>query len=80
MQARFRGIAAIASFSVVASMSAVAHHSSAGYVSSGSYSTLCGSGRFTGRQTWWSCEYGDLNHYDMKMKGICNDGGATGCK
>ena len=59
---------------------AVSHHSSGGYVSSGSYSTLCSSGRFTGRQTWWSCEYGSLNHYDMKMKGICNDGGAYGCQ
>ena len=59
---------------------AVAHHSAGGFLSTGSYSTLCASGRYTGRQTWWSCEYGDHDHYQMKMKGICNDGGATGCK
>ena len=47
--------------------------------STGSFSTLCGSGKWTGHQIWWSCEYGPLNHYDLKMKGICNDGGATGC-
>jgi len=58
---------------------AVAYHSAGGYASTGSYSTLCGSGRYTGRQTWWSCGYGDLDHYEMKMKGICNDGGASGC-
>jgi hypothetical protein len=58
---------------------AVAEHSSGGYTTAGSFSTLCGSGRWTGRQTWWSCEYGSLNHYDLKMKGICNDGGASGC-
>ena len=58
---------------------AVAAHSAGGYATTGSYSTLCGSGKWTGHQIWWSCEYGSLNHYDLKMKGICNDGGATGC-
>ena len=38
-----------------------------------------GGTKWTGHQIWWSCEYGSLNHYDMKMKGVCNDGGATGC-
>jgi hypothetical protein len=59
---------------------AVAHHSSGGYASAGSFDHLCGSGRWTGRQTWWSCEYPDHDHVELKMKGICNDGGATGCK
>lgn len=59
---------------------AVAHHSSGGYAWTGSYSSLCGSGRYANHQTWWSCEYGSLDHYELKMKGICNDGGATGCK
>ena len=55
--------------------------SSGGFSMVDSYSTLCsGSSRFAGRQTWWSCEYPDHDHYELKMKGICNDGGATGCK
>lgn len=58
---------------------AVAHHSSGGYVVVDSYTTLCGGTKYTGHQIWWSCEYGSLNHYDLKMKGVCNDGGATGC-
>jgi hypothetical protein len=58
---------------------AVAEHSSGGYVSASSYDSLCYSGKWTSHQTWWSCEYGDLDHYEMKMKGICNDGGAAGC-
>ena len=58
---------------------AVAHHSAGGYVNAGSYSSLCSSGRWTNHQTWWSCEYGSLDHTELKMKGICNDGGASGC-
>jgi hypothetical protein len=59
---------------------AVAEHSSGGYAQVGSYDSICESGKWTNHQAWWSCEYGDLNHYDMKMRGICDDGGATGCK
>ena len=59
---------------------AVAEHSSGGYVSAGSYDSLCYGGHWTNHQIWWSCEYGDLDHYELKMKAICNDGGATGCK
>jgi hypothetical protein len=58
---------------------AVAEESSGGYASTGSYSNICGSNKWTNHQAWWSCEYGDLNHYDMKEKGVCDDGGATGC-
>ncbi|MFN0245817.1 MAG: hypothetical protein ACKV2T_02845 [Kofleriaceae bacterium] len=59
---------------------AVAAHSAGGYASTGSFNSSCGAGKYTARQAWWSCEYGSLNHSDLKMKGICNDGGATGCK
>jgi hypothetical protein len=58
---------------------AVAEHSSGGYSSTGSYSNICGGGKYANHQAWWSCEYGSLNHADLKMKGICNDGGASGC-
>jgi hypothetical protein len=59
---------------------AVAEESSGGYATMGSYSSICDAGKWTNHQAWWSCEYGSLNHYDMKEKGICDDGGATGCK
>ena len=59
---------------------AVSEASSGGYATSGSYDSLCYSGKYSNHQTWWSCEYGSLNHYDLKMKAICNDGGASGCK
>jgi hypothetical protein len=58
----------------------VACHSSGGYAATQSCSNICGGGKYTAHQAWWSCEYGSLNHSDLKMKGICNDGGATGCK
>jgi hypothetical protein len=58
---------------------AVAAHSAGGYASASSYSSLCYAGKYTNHQTWWSCEYGDLDHYELKMKAICNDGGASGC-
>jgi hypothetical protein len=58
---------------------AVAEHSSGGYANTGSYTSICGSGKWTNHQAWWSCEYGDLDHIELKMKHICNDGGATGC-
>ncbi|MBX3159863.1 MAG: hypothetical protein KF773_28085 [Deltaproteobacteria bacterium] len=58
---------------------AVAEHSSGGYVYAGSYDSLCYAGKWTNHQTWWSCEYGSLNHNDLKMKHVCNDGGAKGC-
>ncbi len=58
---------------------AVSEASSGGYNSTGSFSNICGGGKYTNHQAWWSCEYGSLNHYDMKEKGVCNDGGASGC-
>jgi hypothetical protein len=58
---------------------AVAMHSAGGYASSGSYSSTCSSGKWTNHQAWWSCEYGSLDHIELKMKGVCNDGGASGC-
>ncbi|MFT3692665.1 MAG: hypothetical protein QM831_05960 [Kofleriaceae bacterium] len=58
---------------------AVSEASSGGYNTTGSFSNICGGGKYTNHQAWWSCEYGSLNHYDMKEKGVCNDGGASGC-
>ena len=58
---------------------AVAMHSAGGYTTTGSFDSMCYGGKWTNHQAWWSCEYGSLNHYDLKMKGVCNDGGATGC-
>lgn len=58
---------------------AVSHASSGGYAQAGARSSICESGKYTNHQAWFSCEYGSLNHTQMKMKMICNDGGATGC-
>jgi hypothetical protein len=36
--------------------------------------------RYANHQAWFSGEYGSLNHLDMKLEMICNDGGlTTGC-
>ncbi|HEY4240350.1 MAG TPA: hypothetical protein VGM88_11065 [Kofleriaceae bacterium] len=58
---------------------AVSEASAGGYASTNGVSTMCGSGKYANHQAWWSCEYGSLNHYDLKMKAVCDDGGASGC-
>ncbi len=59
---------------------AVSTASAGGNSSSSGVDSLCNGAKYTNHQIWWSCEYGSLNHYDLKMKGVCNDGGASGCK
>ncbi len=58
---------------------AVSTASAGGNSSSSGVGTLCEGAKYTNHVVWWSCEYGDLNHYDLKMKAICNLGGASGC-
>jgi hypothetical protein len=60
---------------------AVSEASSGGYASAGSHSSICESGtKYANHQAWYSCEYGSLNHLQMKLKMVCDDGGlTTGC-
>ena len=52
-----------------------------GYTTTDGRSSICEAApRYANHQAWFSCEYGSLNHLDMKLKMICNDGGlTTGC-
>ncbi|MBC7974275.1 MAG: hypothetical protein H7138_04765 [Myxococcales bacterium] len=60
---------------------AVSHASSGGYAQTGSHNSICEAGaKYANHQAWFSCEYGSLNHSQMKLKAVCNDGGLTsGC-
>lgn len=58
---------------------AVSTASASGNNSADGIGDLCQGTKYTNHVVWWSCEYGDMNHYDLKMKAICNLGGATGC-
>lgn len=60
---------------------AVSEASAGGYASTGSRSSICESGtKYANHQAWYSCEYGSLNHTQMKLKMVCNEGGLTsGC-
>ncbi|HEX4417410.1 MAG TPA: hypothetical protein VH165_05895 [Kofleriaceae bacterium] len=60
---------------------AVSEASAGGYAAAGSHSSICEAGtKYANHQAWYSCEYGSLNHLDMKLKMVCDDGGLTsGC-
>ena len=60
---------------------AVSEASSGGYTTTDGRSSICDAGaKYAGHQAWFSCEYSSLNHLDMKLKMICDDGGlTTGC-
>lgn len=60
---------------------AVSEASAGGYASTAGRSSICDAApKYANHQAWFSCEYGSLNHLDMKLKMICNDGGlTTGC-
>jgi len=60
---------------------AVSEASAGGYASAGSHNSICESGtKYANHQAWFSCEYGSLNHLQMKLKMVCDDGGlTTGC-
>jgi len=60
---------------------AVSEASAGGYASAGSHSSICDSSpKYANHQAWYSCEYGSLNHLQMKLKMVCVDGGLTsGC-
>jgi hypothetical protein len=60
---------------------AVSEASAGGYASAGSHSSICESGtKYANHQAWYSCEYGSLNHLQMKLKMVCVDGGlSSGC-
>jgi hypothetical protein len=59
---------------------AVSEASAGGYATTTGRSSICEAGtKYANHQAWFSCEYGSLNHTDMKFKMICNDGGLTGC-
>lgn len=59
---------------------ATSHASSGGYSAAGAKNDICGTGKYANRQAWYSCEYGSLNHGQMKLKMVCNEGGLTsGC-
>ena len=58
---------------------AVSTASSSGNSSSSGVNSLCDGAKYANHVVWWSCEYGSLNHYDLKMKAVCNLGGASGC-
>jgi hypothetical protein len=60
---------------------AVSEASAGGYAQAGSRSSICESGtKYANHQAWFSCEFGSLNHLQMKLKMICLDGGlTTGC-
>lgn len=60
---------------------AVSEASAGGYASAGSHSSICESGtKYANHAAYYSCEYGSLNHLQMKLKMICNEGGlSSGC-
>jgi hypothetical protein len=60
---------------------AVSEASAGGYAQAGSRSSICEAGtKYANHQAWFSCEFGSLNHLQMKLKMICLDGGlTTGC-
>jgi hypothetical protein len=60
---------------------AVSEASAGGYAQAGSHSSICESGtKYANHVAWYSCEYGSLNHLQMKLKMICDEGGlTTGC-
>jgi hypothetical protein len=59
---------------------AVSMASAGGYSQAGSRSSTCETGKYANHQSWFSCEFGSLNHSQMKLKMICLDGGlTTGC-
>lgn len=59
---------------------AVSEASAGGYAAPGSRSSICESGKYANHQAWFACEYGSLNHLNMKLKMVCADGGlTTGC-
>lgn len=60
---------------------AVSTASAGGYASTTGRGTICEvAPKYTNHQAWFSCEYGSLNHTQMKLKMICDDGGlTTGC-
>jgi hypothetical protein len=60
---------------------AVSEASAGGYATTDGRSSICDAGtKYANHQAWFSCEYGSLNHLDMKLKAVCNDGGlTTGC-
>lgn len=60
---------------------AVSEASAGGYTQTSGRSSICEAApKYANHQAWFSCEYGSLNHLDMKLKMVCNDGGLTGCK
>jgi hypothetical protein len=60
---------------------AVSEGSAGGYASAGAHDSICeSSAKYANHQAWFSCEFGSLNHLDMKLKMVCLDGGlGTGC-
>jgi len=60
---------------------AVSEASAGGYSTTSGRSSICDAGtKYANHQAWFSCEYGSLNHLDMKLKMVCDDGGlTTGC-
>jgi hypothetical protein len=60
---------------------AVSEASAGGYASTSGRNSICEAGtKYANHQAWFSCEYGSLNHSQMKLKMICNDGGlSSGC-
>lgn len=60
---------------------AVSEASAGGYTTTAGRDSICASAaKYANHQAWFSCEYGSLNHTDLKLKAVCNDGGlTTGC-
>ncbi|HEY0194134.1 MAG TPA: hypothetical protein VGC42_23615 [Kofleriaceae bacterium] len=60
---------------------AVSEASAGGYAAAGSHSSICDSStKYANHAAYYSCEYGSLNHLQMKLKMICNEGGlSSGC-
>ena len=60
---------------------AVSEASAGGYSTTGGHNSICEAGtKYANHQSWYSCEYGSLNHLQMKLKMVCADGGlTTGC-
>jgi hypothetical protein len=60
---------------------AVSQASAGGYSTTTGRNSICAAGtKYANHQAWFSCEYGSLNHTQMKLKMVCDDGGlTTGC-
>ena len=60
---------------------AVSEASAGGYTTTSGRSSICEAApKYANHQAWFACEYGSLNHLQMKLKMVCNDGGlTTGC-